>query len=33
MSVPDGVKYIVSLGTIPPETAASLKQKSPSSPP
>jgi uncharacterized membrane protein len=33
MSVPDGVKYIVSLGTIPPETAAALKKKTPSSPP
>ena len=27
MSVSDGVKYIVSLGSIPPETAAALKQK------
>jgi uncharacterized membrane protein len=27
MSVADGVKYIVSLGSIPPETAAALKQK------
>ena len=27
MSVSDGVKYIVSLGSIPPETAAALKRK------